>query len=173
MKQTSHWSLNCQYYILFYCSKLDGQNAMQYSGYLLCLGNRKRNIFLRLLLAFSKLVCSPVVGAITAVSALRGLVSRQVQDMTTVIHNKKISQDPFLHIQGRAEIIFCFFFSISLMIFNQKPSGSPSQYSNNISSLMSWAPAWRWHINPFLPAACHSHQITGTAISKWHPIKIK
>lgn len=81
---------------------------MQCSGYLLCLGNRKRNIFLRLLLAFSKLVCSPVAGVITAVSALRGLVSRQVQDMTTVIHSKKFSQDPFLHIQGRVEIIYLF-----------------------------------------------------------------
>ncbi|XDV37291.1 hypothetical protein PO909_006915, partial [Leuciscus waleckii] len=93
---------------VFFClrsSKQDGQDDLQYSGYLLCLGNRKKKIFQRLLLAFAKLVCSPVAGVITAVSTLRGLVSRQVQDMTTVIHNTKISQDLLLHIQGRAEII--------------------------------------------------------------------
>lgn len=59
----------------------------------------KSFFFQRLLLALAKLVCSPVAGVITAVSILRGLVSRQVQDMTTVIHTKKISQDLLLHIQ--------------------------------------------------------------------------
>lgn len=82
---------------------------MQCSGYLLCLGNRKRNIFLRLLLAFSKLVCSPVAGVITAVSALRGLVCRQVQDMTTVIHCKKISQSDRL-------AFLCVIFPLRIML---------------------------------------------------------
>lgn len=73
MTQTSHCSLNCQYLMLFYCIRHDGQNEMQYSGYFLRLGNRtKKNIFLRFPLAFAKLVCSPVAGVITAVSALRG-----------------------------------------------------------------------------------------------------
>jgi len=89
-------------FYFFYCSKHDGQNDLQYSGYLLCLGNRKK-VFQRLLLAFAKLICSPVAGVITAVFPQRPC--QQTGPGHDVVNNKTISQDLLLHIQGRAEMI--------------------------------------------------------------------